>query len=245
MDTKEYETSFKIEESYWWFVGQQFLVREFLKKYYSGQKNLQQLDIGCGTGITLQILQDFGKAQGMDLSDDAIDFCKKRGFSITKGDVAKMPFADDSFDVITCLGVFYHKGVKDDSTAMKEIKRVLKPGGRLLFMDCAMPSLYGKHDMAFHGIRRYTKKDLAAKMQQAGLSIERMQYYNFTLFLPVYFKRKFEKLSKSHPKSEVSAEINPLFNGVLKKMYLAELRLLKYISYPVGINILAVGKKEK
>ena len=158
MDTKEYETSFKVEENYWWFVGQQFLVREFLQKHYPGQKDLHLLDIGCGTGITLQILQEFGKAEGMDLSDDAIDFCKKRGFSITKGDVAKMPFPDDSFDIITCLGVFYHEGVKDDLMAMKEIKRILKPGGRLLSMDCAMPSLYGKHDLAFHGIRRYTKK---------------------------------------------------------------------------------------
>ena len=81
-------------------------------------------------------------------------------------------------------------------------------------------------------------------MQQAGLRIERLNYYNFALFFPVYLKRKLEKLSKAAPKSEVSAEINPLLNTMLKKMYLAELRLLRYISYPVGINVLAVGKKE-
>ncbi len=244
MDAKEFETSFKVEETYWWFVGQQFLVREFLQKNYSGQKNLHLLDIGCGTGITLSILSRHGKAQGMDVSEEAVRFCRKRGFSIAKGDAAKMPFPDNSFDVVTCLGVFYHEGVKDDLKGFQEIKRVLKPEGRLLFMDCAMPSLYGKHDLAFHGIRRYTKKDLAAKMQQAGLRIERLNYYNFALFFPVYLKRKLEKLSKAAPKSEVSAEINPLLNTMLKKMYLAELRLLRYISYPVGINVLAVGKKE-
>ena len=243
MDTKEYETSFKIEESYWWFVGQQFLVKEFLQKHYPAREDLHLLDVGCGTGITLQILQGFGKAEGLDIADEAINFCKKRGFSITKGDVAKMPFPDDSFDVVTCLGVFYHEGVKDDLIAMEEIKRILKPGGRLLFMDCAMPSLYGKHDLAFHGVRRYTKKDLAMKMRQAGLQIERMQYYNFTLFLPVYLKRKLEKLSSAPPKSEVSEKRNPLVNKILTKVYCEELSLLKYVNFPVGINILAVGKK--
>ena len=81
------------------------------------------------------------------------------------------------------------------------------------------------------------------KMQQAGLRIERMQYYNFALFLPVYLKRKLEKLSSAPPKSEVEETINPMLNSILKKMYLTELRLLRYISYPVGINILAVGRK--
>ena len=243
MDAKEYETSFKVEENYWWFVGQNRLVEKFLRQFYAYQKNYSFLDVGCGTGITLSILSKYGKAQGIDVADQAVHFCRKRGFKIAKSDVMDIKFADNTFDAVTSLGVFYHKGVTDDLKGFQEVHRVLKPGGRILFLDCAMPSLYGKHDLAFHGIRRYTKPELRAKLEKAGFVVERISYYNSLLFPAVYLKRKLEKLSSAPPRSEVSEEINPLLNKILTKVYGAELSLLKYLSFPVGVNILAVARK--
>ncbi len=245
MDAKEYETSFKLEEKYWWFVGQNQLVKKFLQQFYPEhkKKKFSFLDVGCGTGITLSIFSQYGKAQGIDIADQAVHFCRKRGFTITKSDVMDINFADNSFDAVTSLGVFYHNGVTDDLKGFQEIYRVLKPGGRIFFLDCAMPSLYGKHDIAFHGIRRYTKKELQEKLEKAGFEIERITYYNTLLFPIVYLKRKLEKLSSAPPKSEVSAEINPILNKLLTKMYCAELSLLKYMNFPVGVNVLAVAKK--
>ena len=169
MDTKEYETSFKVEESYWWFVGQNQLVKKFLKQFYADLKNNSFLDVGCGTGITLKILSEYGTAQGIDVADQAVHFCRKRGFKIKKSDVMDIKFADECFDAVTSLGVFYHQGVTDDLNGLKEIYRVLKPGGRILFLDCAMPSLYGKHDLAFHGIRRYARKNCVKSWRKLDL----------------------------------------------------------------------------
>lgn len=243
MDTKEYETSFRVEEKYWWFVGQNLLVEKFLKQFYADGKKYSFLDVGCGTGITLSILSKHGEAKGIDIAEQAIHFCRKRGFKITKSDVMDIKFADNSFDAVTSLGVFYHKGVSDDQKGFQDIYRVLKPGGRIFFLDCAMPSLYGKHDIAFHGIRRYTKKELRQKLEKAGFGVERISYYNTFLFPLVYLKRKLEKLSKAAPKSEVSENINPILNKILTKLYCAELSLLKYVNFPAGVNILAVGRK--
>src|SRR3989344_7136687 len=124
MDTKEYETSFKVEEKYWWFVGQNSLVEKFLKQFYSRRlsekKKYSFLDVGCGTGITLSILSKYGKAQGIDIAEQAIHFCRKRGFKIKKSDVMDIQYPENTFDAVTSLGVFYHKGVIDDLKGFQE-----------------------------------------------------------------------------------------------------------------------------
>jgi SAM-dependent methyltransferase len=144
------------------------------------------------------MLKKYGKAYGIDISDDAIRYCKIRGIkNVKKSNVMNIKFKNDMFDVVTSLGVFYHRNVRDDVRGMKEVHRVLKPGGRLIFFDCAMMCLFGKHDMAFDGARRYSKKELESKLKKAGFKLEEMSYINTLLFPAVFIKRKLEKFSKS------------------------------------------------
>jgi len=241
METHEYEKLFELEEHYWWFVGQRFLIKSLLDKYK--QKNLSLLDVGCGTGKTLQLLQNYGNAQGIDIAEQAIAFCKKRGFTITKSDVMNIQFSENTFDVVTALGVFYHKAVTDDVHGFKEIHRILKPGGKFIIFDCATKSLFGKHDIAFHGSRRYSKKELKAKLQQAGFIIEKITYVNTFLFPLVYLKRKWDVITNAPIKSDLETKIHPLVNKILKKIYLTELHIAQHVNLPFGVNIVAVGKK--
>jgi len=247
MDDREFEILWRTEKKYWWFVGQRYiLMKYFLNKYYGSRltTTIKFLDIGCGAGINLSLLTRYGDAKGLDISDKAISFCKKRGLKTIKSDVTDMKNIDDeSFDGVTALGVFYHKAITDDVKGFKEINRILKSGGRFFIFDCAMKSLYGKHDLAFHGTRRYSKKELKEKLEKAGFIVERISYCNTFLFPFAYIYRKLGKLSSSPPKSEVQEDINPTINKILKKMYLSELKLLQYFDYPFGINIFAVAKK--
>src|SRR3989344_556468 len=242
METHEYEKLFELEEKYWWFVGQRFLVQSILNKYYP-EKNIALLDVGCGTGKTLELLKTYGTAQGIDIAQQSIDFCKKLGFDIKKSDVMDIQYDNNSFDVVTALGIFYHKAVTDDVRGFKEIHRILKNGGRFIIFDCAMKCLFGKHDIAFHGARRYSKAELKQKLQSAGFVVEKISYVNTLLFPVVYVKRKLDMLTNAPVKSDLETSINPVINNFLTKIYLSEIKLLKHVNYPFGVNIVAVGRK--
>lgn len=239
-----YELLYKVEETHWWFCGQRFLLNQFLAKYYDVGKNLVLLDVGCGTGFTLSFLDKFGETYGIDVSNEAIEFCKDRGTkNVKKSDVMDIQFESNRFDVVTSLGVFYHKNVVDDVLGMKEIHRVLKPGGRLFFYDSAMMSLFGNHDLAFHGVRRYSRKDLKSKLVKSGFVVEKISYANAFLFLPVHIKRKLEKLGNPKAQSDIQDTINPLLNSLLASISKFEIKLMRYINYPFGINLFAVAVK--
>jgi len=235
----------RTEAAYWWFVGQRFLLSRFLRKQYGAQRSLKLLDVGCGTGKNLEVLRQWGTAVGADISSDAIEFCRRRGFTIRKSDVMSLKFPDNAFDVVTSLGVFYHRNVTDDVRGFREIHRVLKPSGRFFFLDCATKALYGKHDLAFDGIRRYERKELKAKLESAGFAVEKISYINTLLFPAIFLYRKLDGLRSTRPESNVQEKISPLLNALLTFLYKTELRGVSYVSYPFGVNIFAVARKRQ
>jgi len=96
------------------------------------------LDLGCGNGRNLI---PFAKKRfdcyGIDFSKNMIKNAKK-SFKENKlkakfkqGELTKIPFKDNYFDYIICLASFHHLNKKEQSTSLKEIKRILKPKGKL------------------------------------------------------------------------------------------------------------------
>ena len=88
------------------------------------------LDVGCGTGEMVAKLTERGyEAWGVDLAEPMIAYASRRYGSgrFRVGDIEKIPFDDSMFDAVVCLGVIEY--LVDDDQALKEIRRVLKPGG--------------------------------------------------------------------------------------------------------------------
>ena len=215
---------------------------QFLNYYFPHKANLRILDVGCGTGFNLTMLGRFGSVYGIDISQEAANYCQKRGYQIVTSNVMSMPFSENSFDIVTSLGVFYHKNVKDDLQGMREIFRVLKPGGRLFFFDCAMSCLSGNHDIVFHGGRRYMKSELDRKLSSAGFRIDRLSYVNAILFPLLFIKRRIESICRMTPKSEVIMG-NYLINFLLFLLFRLDTIGASRIDYPFGINIVAHARK--
>ncbi|MFZ2501944.1 MAG: class I SAM-dependent methyltransferase [Nocardioides sp.] len=91
------------------------------------------LEIGCGTGTFAERVSLHVGADRMTLVDSSprmVELAAERGLNAKVADVRALPFPDDSFDVVAALWMLYH--VPDLSTAMNEIHRVLRPGGRFI-----------------------------------------------------------------------------------------------------------------
>ena len=74
--------------------------------------------------------------------------------------------------------VLYHHGVSDDVTALRELRRVVRPGGWGLVRVPALPALWSAHDEAVHARQRYWLGELRAKAEQAQWEVVRGTYAN-------------------------------------------------------------------
>jgi ubiquinone/menaquinone biosynthesis C-methylase UbiE len=133
MEKAVYRLLFEVEDNYWWQKGRHLIARQLLemdKTLARGSSKI--LDAGCGTGGWLKVLKDDFWVTGLDISKEALHFCAERKLDrLVNGDVASLPYKDNTFDLITSFDVLYHKDVSSELATLKEFLRVLKPNGRI------------------------------------------------------------------------------------------------------------------
>jgi SAM-dependent methyltransferase len=244
MQQHTYAIMDRVEDSHWWFVGRRAILESFLQTISSKLKTqdtkLSILDVGCGTGANLEMLAQFGSAEGVDVSDDALEFCRGKGLTVQKGLAETLPYADGTFDITTALDVVEH--LDDDIAGLKEMYRVTKTGGYSLIFVPAFMWLWGvQDDISNHRIR-YTKKQIVERLEKAGFTVERATYANWTFFAPILGGRTLMKLTGLKPESENNVNISAL-NGIFGKLFSAERFWLKNFNFPFGVSIVVVAKK--
>lgn len=242
MEQHTYGIMNDVEDSHWWFVGRRAILEEFLRQITDKSKaETKILDVGCGTGANLEMLRQFGTAEGVDVSDDALEFCRRKGLTVHKGLAEELPFADESFDVVTALDVIEH--LDDDVAGLREMHRILKTGGKTLIFVPAFMWLWGvQDDISNHRIR-YTKKQIIERLQKAGFTIERATYANWTFFAPILGGRTLMKLTGIKPESENNVNISAL-NGIFGKIFSAERLWLKNFDFPFGVSIVITASRK-
>jgi SAM-dependent methyltransferase len=240
MEQHTYGIMNNVEDSHWWFVGRRAILESFLESIRNPQSAIRILDVGCGTGANLEMLAQFGDAEGVDVSDDALEFCKLKGLNVHKGLAESLPFADESFDLVTALDVVEH--LDDDIAGLKEMNRVLKSDGKTLIFVPAFMWLWGvQDDISNHRIR-YTREQIVDRLNAAGFIIERATYANITFFLPILIGRFLMKVTGIKPESENNVNISAL-NGFFGKIFSSEKYWLNKANFPFGVSIVIVAKK--
>ena len=233
----------ELEGVQWWYAGMRRIARGLLTPLLREEAGKQRrlLDAGCGTGWNLQELQSFGETHGVDLSPLAVAATKARGGRVAQGDLLALPYASARFDVVTSFDVLYHAWIKVDAQAVRELARVLKPGGLMLLKAPALKILWGAHDEAVHSRHRYTRGEMEALVRGAGLTLVRSTYANSLLF-PVLLSRRFlDRLLDRHG-SDVALlppVLERLFGGLLS----VEAGLVGWFNLPIGASVFAVARK--
>jgi SAM-dependent methyltransferase len=192
----------------------------------------------------LRQLERFGVAEGVDISDDALAFCRQRGLiRVHKGSLTEMPFADGSVDVVSVLDVLEH--VEDQVAALREIRRVLKPGGRLFLFAPAHDWLWSLQDEVSHHVRRYTRRSLAAAALGAGLTIDRLTYVNLFLLPAIFLGRQALRVVRRFKEIDSENAIHPSWsNGILAGIFRSEIPILRRSNLPFGASLLLVAERD-
>ncbi len=203
MNPEEYERMHDLETHYWWFVGRRALVAHLLDHTLArlGTSSPQLVDIGCGTGANLPMLREKvgenGQVFGFDFSPLALKFARHHldtahdtsQVSLSQGDALAMPVRDGSADIVTMLDVLEH--LSDDDMALREVHRILKPGGALVLSVPAYQHLWSAHDEALHHFRRYEKQGLANVLREAGFKTWRLSFAMSLMPPLAWFWRRF------------------------------------------------------
>jgi SAM-dependent methyltransferase len=241
MNSAEYARMYEAEERQWWYAGMRAISLALLAPHLAPRK-LAFLDAGCGTGVNLEHLGRLGSAFGVDISEDAIAFCCSRGVSVARGSVLELPVKSAAVDGVTSFDVLYHRWVSDDLAAVREMARVLRPGGLLLIRVPALKLLWGAHDEEVHSRHRYTRGELEGLLAGAGMTLLRSSYANFFLFPLLLARRSLDRMLGRHG-SDVGFLPAPLewaFRGLLH----AEAWLIGHgVSLPVGASVFVLARK--
>jgi SAM-dependent methyltransferase len=236
---------FEFEDKLWWFLGMRQISKTLLDRYFPTRDgNCSVLDVGCGTGGMLEALRSYGSTFGTDESAKALSWASTRAQArLVQADACRLPFASESFDLVTCFDVLYHLRVVSDDDALLEMARVLRPEGLILLRVPALKLLRGRHDVAVHTRHRYEKQELASKLTLAGFVPDFVSYVNFFLLPAALIRRGFERwLRPGRHGSEVEP-MPPWMNRALLQFLRLESKWIRSRTLPVGLSLVAVARK--
>ncbi len=241
---KQYESIYhSAEDTNWWFKARQDFVYRFLK-LHAYAPDTRILDIGCGGGGLLSYLQQrgFSKLSGIDLSPEAIAFCKSRNLSSVTLDDAQyaQTLAEGSFDVIIASDVLEH--LQHASEAMQRWKDLLAPGGVIILFVPAYQALWSERDVLNKHIMRYTQRQVLAMVETLHLQTLTRSYWNFFMFAPYALLLKIKKHTKNKIVTIRNKEtiVNKILKAILK---IENSMILKGAHLPFGVSFLGIFKK--
>jgi SAM-dependent methyltransferase len=238
---RDYELqTHRAEDRHWWYRGRRLVLDGVIERLRLPAR-ARILDAGCGSGRNMLELARHGTVTGVELSPTSVPLARARGAGeVIEGSVLEMPFESGSFDLATSLDVIEH--LRDDLGALRELRRVVAPGGSLLITVPAYQWLWSGHDEINHHHRRYTRRTLQRVAEQAGWETVRTTYFN-SLLLPVAIAlRALDRFSRATTESSLDLWVPPApVNWLLERPLALEAGVIAHGGrIPAGLSLLTL-----
>ncbi|MGK2958305.1 MAG: glycosyltransferase [Acidimicrobiales bacterium] len=249
MNDVQFETMARVEHDHWWFKAKRELVADLVRRTEKIGIKLPKgavLDIGCGTGELLNTLSTLGFAPiiGTDASPTALNFAGQssgQSCSLASSVAEYLPFADETFSLVTSLDVVEH--LDDDVAALREYRRVTRPGGLIVIAVPAYHWAWSDHDVFLGHRRRYTASRLINAAENSGLKIDHVTYYHSWLVPLAFLMRKTPLGKLQQGNAEEASFVNPTINRLLTSLTTIERSLASRVRIPFGLSVLIVAHR--
>ncbi|MFN8533354.1 MAG: methyltransferase domain-containing protein [Dehalococcoidia bacterium] len=166
-----YQQLARLERSHPWFTGTRRVAAALIPALL-GQPTggLKILDVGCGTGATIEWLQRFAGRRpvaGIDLAPAAVHLARRTGGRIALASADTLPFRAAAFDLIYCADVVQHLSDEERRQTLAEFRRVLRPGGAVIIRSNRAT---GAPDGAAEGYQDFDHRRFPSDLTAAGLT---------------------------------------------------------------------------
>ena len=218
---------------YWWYRVRSQLLRVVFAGYVHERDRV--LDVGSADGPSVQWMPG-GRRVALDLDPRGLrpgDVC---------GSAGHLPFADHSFDVVVAFDVLEH--CRDETAAVSELTRVLRPAGRLLLSTPAYQWAWTSFDEDVGHYRRYTRDRLTAATARAGLRIDRSTYA-FTATFPLFVAERLVRRIRQRRGLDATGlpQVPGWIDKLLVRLASFDAVLLQHRDLPYGSSVLVAATR--
>jgi SAM-dependent methyltransferase len=241
MEADEYRRMAEVEDRHWWYAATRALLNQELGPLLPARSG-RYLDAGGGTGATGAWLAERGTLVAADFFPSALEAYRElhpATAGLVAADVQRQPFADSSFDAALCVTVLCHESIPDPVVAVRELARVVRPGGYICLWEPGVRRLRRAHDRVTHSARRFSLRDLRSTAQAAGLDVVRATGAHVALILPAATKALLERGQSSSDLDRHEGGLGGVLTGVSR----VERSIIKRVALPVGLSVMVIARR--
>jgi SAM-dependent methyltransferase len=246
MQENAYAGMLAMQENHWWWKGMRRVYQYALSQFKPNpSRKARLIDIGCGFGANLRVLEPLGDVVGVDVSLEALQSIQKRPvLGLVQAEADALPFRADAFDVIALLAVIEH--IDHDDTVLAETHRIARQGALQILCTSAFMFLWSHHDVANNHRRRYRIGQIDRLQRAAGWH-GLTSYLNAAIFPAVALVRVFQRrdLPSGNSQYDMGPNLGP-FNDVMAWILGGEGWLISRLHavLPFGVDVFSITRRE-
>jgi 2-polyprenyl-3-methyl-5-hydroxy-6-metoxy-1,4-benzoquinol methylase len=236
---------YKQEEKHFWFIARKEFILKKIKNIV--KKDEKIIEIGSGTGNVTKFLINNGyeNISVGEMHLNGLKYAQSYGIkNCYQFDLLRIPF-ENEFDSIMMFDVLEH--IEKDNLALENIKKALKPNGKLILTIPAHMWLWNRDDAIAYHKRRYNKNILKKLLNELNFEILTIRYF-FIFITPLLFLRRIlnkdDKSIIKESEHHKEIKINKIINKILLGLSKFENKINKFIPNIFGGSILVIVRKK-